>query len=231
MKRSPLHPTLQSLSAQFTDQNGWQVPDSISSLESELTALLEYVALTDLSASGRITVEGQQAGAVIQSALHVDAPTLTINAGIDSGSFSVYRLRKDLFFIHTAPGQEDTILQSLDENIRVHPRSSVSDLITITDITHGSAEIGIFGPSSPELLSRLCSLDFHDSTFPNLTAKQSSVAKTPQIILHHDLGNIRAYSLIGDRSFGVYLWETALKAGKDLGVAPVGTKALRALMQ
>ncbi|HLF90591.1 MAG TPA: sarcosine oxidase subunit gamma family protein [Anaerolineales bacterium] len=231
MKRSPLYSTFQSLTTQFTDQNGWQVPDSISTLDVELTALRERVALTDLSASGKITVEGQQAGTVIQTIFNVDAPSLAINAGMATGPFGVYCLRKDLFFIHTTPGQEELILETLEQTIRVHPPSSASDFVTVTDITHGRAEIGVFGPSGPELLSRLCGLDFHDSQFPSLTAKQSSVAKTPQIITRHDLAGIRAYALIGDRSFGVYLWETAMKAGQDLGIAAVGMKALQALAQ
>jgi glycine cleavage system aminomethyltransferase T len=226
MKLSPLFSIHQALNAQITEQNGWQIPESISPLDTELTALRERVALTDLSPSGKITVEGQQAGERIQSALNVDAPSLKINAGLDAGPFGVYRLRKDLFFIHTAPGHEESILRSL-EKIRVNPRSS--ELITITEITQGRAEIGVFGPSSPELLSHLCGLDFHDSHFPNLTTKQSSVAKTPQIIIRHDFAGIHAYALIGDRSFGVYLWETAMKAGQDLGVTAIGMKALGAL--
>ncbi|GAB4578627.1 MAG: hypothetical protein Fur0022_13630 [Anaerolineales bacterium] len=225
MKLSPLH----TLPASFTTQNDWQVPESFSTLEFELTALRERVALADLSATGKITVEGQHAGELIQSALNVDASSLQINAGIATGPIGTYRLRKDLFFLHTAPGHEDSLLASL-EKIRVSPRSSASELITITDITHGRAEIGVFGPSSPTLLARLCGLDFHESQFPNLTAKQSNVAKTPQLIIRHDFAGIRAYALVGDRSFGVYLWETALKAGQDLGIAPVGIKTMRALM-
>lgn len=228
MKISPLYPTLERLGTHFTDQNGWQVPESISSPGAELTALREHVALTDLSASGKFTVEGERAGEFIQSALNVDAPALKINAGLDHGSFGVYRLRKDLFFVHTAPNAFNSVLESLELTLRFRPRNA--DLITLTDVTHGRAEIGVFGPLAPTLLARLCGLDFEESHFPNLTAKQSSVAKTPQIIIRHDFAGIRAYALIGDRSYGEYLWETAMKAGEDLGIAAVGMRALRQLV-
>lgn len=228
MKYSPLYKTLQALSARFTDQNGWQVPESISAPEIERAALREHVALTDLSPSGKFTVEGARAGEFVQSALNVDAPSLNINAGLDHGSFGVYRLRKDLFFVHSAPNAFNSILESLELTLRFRPRDA--DLITLTDITHGRAEIGVFGPSATTLLSRLCGLDFEESHFPNLTAKQSSVAKTPQIIIRHDFAGIRAYALIGDRSYGAYLWETAMKAGNDLGIEPVGMRALQSLL-
>ncbi|MCP5095608.1 MAG: hypothetical protein GY943_08660, partial [Chloroflexi bacterium] len=65
-----------------------------------------------------------------------------------------------------------------------------------------------------------------DSEFPNGMAKQSSVAKTTQIIIRRDLGNMPAYALIGGRSLAVYLWQTILEAGQDLGIQPVGLEAL-----
>lgn len=232
MKHSPLHLTFQSLRAQFADQNGWPVPESISPFESELAALRERVALTDLSACGKITVEGRRAAEALRSALDVNAPALAIHAGLEVGSFHLYRLRKDLFFLHTPPGHENSLLESLEKARLEPPADGITspaafDLVTSTDITHGRAEIGVLGPASPTLLTRLCGLDFHDSQFPNLTAKQSNVAKTPQLILRRDLAGIRAYFLVGDRSFGVYLWETAIEAGKDLGVTPVGWQAIR----
>jgi sarcosine oxidase gamma subunit len=68
----------------------------------------------------------------------------------------------------------------------------------------------------------LCGLDFHPAAFPKGSAKQSSVAKTTQLVVCHDLAETAAYSIIGGRSLAAYLWETILVAGRDLGVRPVG---------
>ena len=100
------------------------------------------------------------------------------------------------------------------------------NLITVTDVTHGSAELWLIGPNSAELLSRLCGLDFHDSQFPSGTAKQSSVAKTTQLIIRRDLGEQPAYALIGGRSLAAYLWQTIMEAGQDLDIQPVGNAVL-----
>jgi heterotetrameric sarcosine oxidase gamma subunit len=113
---------------------------------------------------------------------------------------------------------------SLTNQAADHP-----DLITVTDVTHGNAELWLIGPNSAELLSRLCGLDFHDSQFPNGTAKQSSLAKTTQLIIRRDLGDVPTYALIGGRSLAAYLWQTILEAGQDWGIQPTGLAALRPL--
>ena len=96
-------------------------------------------------------------------------------------------------------------------------------------VTHGQADLVLIGPFSMDLLSRLCGLDFHSKHFPNLTAKQSSVAKTRQLILRRDLGEHLAFSLIGARSLADYLWQMIFEAGQDLNIAPVGQSALQRL--
>ena len=229
MKLTPIYTTIQSLNAQIVDQNGWQLPNTFTTLDEELAAARERVALADLSASSKINVEGAQAAEVIQAGLNVNAPGLAINAGFDAGNFDVYRLREDMFFIHTPPGEEETAIESLKNKIRVLPRSSASHFVTATDVTHGRSEFTVIGPSSAELLSRFCSLDFHNSQFPNLTAKQSNLVKTNQLILRHDIGDLPAYALIGARSLGAYLWEIIMEAGRDLEIAPVGFATLQSL--
>jgi heterotetrameric sarcosine oxidase gamma subunit len=103
------------------------------------------------------------------------------------------------------------------------------DLITVTDITPGCAELWLIGPHSPLLLSRLCGLDFHERRFPNHTAQRSSVAKTTQTIIRRDRGDLPAYALIGRRSLAAYLWQTIMEAGKDLKIQPIGLDAFKQL--
>ncbi len=105
------------------------------------------------------------------------------------------------------------------------------DLITITDITQGRTDLRLIGQQSADLLSRLCGLDFDSYQFPDRNARQSSVAKTRQLILHHDMGDLLAYSLIGARSLGVYLWDTISMAGRELGIMQAGDEALVVIEQ
>ena len=87
----------------------------------------------------------------------------------------------------------------------------------------------MIGPDSQVLLSKVCGLDFHSSAFPNETAKQSSLAKTTQLIIRYDIGELPAFSIIGVQSLGPYVWDTLMEAGREFGIVPIGTAALAAL--
>ncbi len=212
MKLSPIYEIAKQLNAEFVEQAGWQVAQNLGKVAS-----IESVALCDQSHNGKIRIEGQTAGAML------DADELAIGASKAVEYGLIYRLRQDLFFVSVAGYSEETAVTFTNQ------AANSPDLITVTDMTHGSPELWLIGPNSAELLSRLCGLDFHDSQFPNGTAKQSSVAKTSQLIIRHDLGETPAYTLIGGRSFAAYLWQTILDAGQDLGIQPIGSAVLESL--
>jgi heterotetrameric sarcosine oxidase gamma subunit len=150
--------------------------------------------------------------------------TLAINAGMVIGSTRRYRLRNDLFFVSTPPGEEVAMQKELTAAAKGSGR-----FLTVTDVTHGRAEIRVIGPASQDLLSKLCGLNFQTAAFPNNTAKQSSLAKTTQLIIRRDIGEAPAFSIIGARSMGAYIWETLMEAGREWGVVPIGCAALNTL--
>lgn len=211
-KYTPIYEIAKEQNADFIEQDGWQMVQNYGDVAMETAVFTTTIALCDQSHRGKIRIEGQKAGAM----LGID--DLGINAGKPFGDGMVYRLRQDLFFVS---GAEAETAVSLTQKA-----AASEHLITVTDVTHGNAELWLVGPNSAELFSRLCGLDFDDSAFANGTAKQSSVAKTTQLIIRQDLGDIPAYALIGGRSLAAYLWQTMLDAGQDLGVAPIGLDAI-----
>ncbi|MCP4424358.1 MAG: aminomethyl transferase family protein [Chloroflexi bacterium] len=217
VKHSPLFEYAKQKQAQFDDWQGWQVAKSYGSVDEETAVLTAHVTLSDQSHNGKIRIEGKTAGAMLQ------ADELAIGEGkaVDYGR--IYRLRRDLFFVSV---EEDVA----EVNVSLARQASdIPDLITVTDVTHGNAELWLIGPKSAELLSRLCGLDFDDSAFPNGVAKQTSVAKITQLIIRRDLGDAPAFALIGGRSIAAYLWQTILEAGENLDIQPVGNTAIAKL--
>lgn len=192
--------------------SGWMVADSFPQYSNDKVT----VWLQDLSASGKILIHGH-GGHLSITALGLDAPAV-IGEGAEAGNLSIYRLRNDQLFINTPAGEEANILSDLAR------ANAGSERVTITDITHGRAQFQLFGPASAELLSRICALDFHPLRFVNRFSQQTSVAKTTQLVIRQDIneGKGLAYSLIGARSLGTYLWQSILESGQDLGIRPVG---------
>ena len=218
IKLTPLHSIAQRLGATFIEQRGWRIPEVYTTLEAEIAAAQGSLALADETPNGKLLLEGDQAASVLMEAFDLDS--LKVNEGRDG----IYRLRNDLFFVSTPPGREVRTQRKLTNTLKTSEQ-----FVTVTDITHGRAEIRVIGPHSQELLSKVCGLDFHPSVFPNETAKQSSLAKTTQLIIRRDIGELSAFSIIGSQSLGSYVWDTMMEAGREFGVVPIGTAALAAL--
>jgi heterotetrameric sarcosine oxidase gamma subunit len=218
-KLSPVHHEAEKWQGHFVEQEGWQVVQWFSSVEQEIAAARQRVALCDQSQRAKLTIEGEAAGALLE------ARDLAVNGGLKTVEGHLYRLRPDRFFISLDERNAAAAVRRLDDMAQ-----AATSLITVTEVTHANAELWLIGPHSAELLGRLCSLDFYASQFPNGAAKQSSVAKITQLIIRQDRGGLPAYALIGPRSLASYLWQTIFEAGKDLGLQLMGNIAFEQLL-
>ena len=223
-KFTPLYHLARRNGARMVTVAGWQVAADFGDVVAEATVCRTAVALADFSHWGRLVVEGQEAMGLLQAELGVDVLGVGAATAVNPTTH-LYRLRPDRFLLNTAAGEEQAIFATLNR-----AASQADSLITVGDSSHGLAQLMLVGPHAAQLLRRLCGLDFHDTAFPTLTAKQSSVAKTTQTILRHDFGNLPAYSLLGAASLAVYLWGVVLEEGKGWGVGVVGETAVNQLI-
>jgi heterotetrameric sarcosine oxidase gamma subunit len=99
----------------------------------------------------------------------------------------------------------------------------------VVDLTHARALIRIVGADSARVLSKLCGVNFSDTTTPNDTALRTSVARLVTEIVRNDLaepsaaatdprGFVRSYLIMCERSAGQYLFDTLLDAGQEFGI-------------
>ncbi len=220
---SPLYQTHLSLKATFGDVSKWQVAQTVSSESVELKAARESVGLSDLSDRVKIMVEGAQSSEVMHQAFAISELAVSSGTAV-ANDVHIYRLRRDRFYVSGPTGQEAAIMSTLNT-----ARAGVDGLVTVNDETNGRAEILLAGPESATCLSRICGLDFYEKEFPNHSAKQSSVAKTRQLIMRRDIAGVPAYYLSGGRSFATYLWNIILEAGQDLTIRPIGRNAITQL--
>jgi sarcosine oxidase subunit gamma len=197
MKQTPIHESAPR-SAMAAEVAGWLVAAPVS--------LPAGLLLADESHRGKVMIHGR-AGERAVEWLGLAAP-VAIGQSTRAGDVAVYRLRADQLFVNTAPGGEGALLAA--------PAAVDGDMITITDVTHGRAQLRLTGPRAAELLSHLCALDFHPGHFLDGTAQTTSVAKTTQLVIREDVDGVLSYSLVGARSLGVYLWTTIQEAARRL---------------
>ncbi len=173
-------------------------------------------ALTLVAASnqGKIMIEGAGAAQMLHQTWQT--PELAPGAGAEAGPGQVYRLRSDLFFVHTPPGAQTETAQFLAACGR-----ELASLLTVTDVTAGRAEFRLTGPAATRVLGQLCGLDLAPAAFPNLAARFTSLAKTRQLLVRRDDGGLLSFAIISPRSLAAYLLETLLVAGRDQGLVLV----------
>lgn len=221
-KLTPLYTTAKALHAEFVEPGGWRLAKWYTKLEQELATARERVGLADVSAHGKLMIEGAAALEALKAAFGAGPDDIGGHVAVSAGG--LYRLRPDVFYLSTRPGGEAEAHTQLETAITAH-----NLFVTVTNQTHGLADLRLIGPASRVVLGKLCGLDFSDEAFPNLTIKQTSVAKTKQMVIRRDFDPLLAYTLVGAQSLATYLWEVILEAGQEFGIAPIGVAALREL--
>ncbi len=87
-----------------------------------------------------------------------------------------------------------------------------------TDYTHGKAVLRLVGAAAPDLLSKICGLDFYEAVFPSGRVAQTSAAKIKTLIARFDQGQMPTYYLHVNRPLGQYFWEVVQDAGQEFGL-------------
>jgi heterotetrameric sarcosine oxidase gamma subunit len=91
-------------------------------------------------------------------------------------------------------------------------------LVSIFDATHARALVRITGPRTPDLLAKVCAIDFADEVTPNGAAFRSSVAKLVTDVVRDDRDGEISYLLHCEWSSGQYLFDALIDAGDEFGI-------------
>jgi 4-methylaminobutanoate oxidase (formaldehyde-forming) len=197
----------------------------------EHRAVREAVGLFDQSSFAKFRLEGPEALAVLQAlcANDMDVPTgrivytqmLNARGGIEA-DLTVTRIAADAFMIVTAAAASthdaDWIRRHLGEARAV-----------LTDVTSGSAVLGVMGPRARALLARLTDADLSNGGCPFGTSREIWLASAPvratRITYVGELG----WELYIPTEFAAGVYDTLVAAGDDLGLRHAGYHAMDSL--
>lgn len=218
---SPLHAYHESKGARFDLRAGWLIPEVYTASSEETAALRESVGLVDISARGKLIVKGDLAEVVIGTRWEETPKNPGDVSVVKPNDILIARLTMDELLILTSPGDESEIADSLEREIATR-----DFFVTVIVQTSSLVGLSLLGPKSVYLMRKLCALPFNPKAFPNLCVAQSSFAKTRATIIRHDRGETLAFELYADRSYGSYLWDAIMDAGREFSIQPVGWSAV-----
>lgn len=194
--------------------------------------MLNRVGIIDLSPYGKIEVKGKDAASFMDKVFANELPKMGHSnishmlspKGKVYAEMTVTCLAPDHYFLVTGSATELHDLRWLLENQR-----KLNYDVTIKNITDDMACLGVAGPHSRDVLSKLTSSDMGDEKFPYLSFRNIEVAGLPVQASRFSFTGELGWELFHKKEHTSELYEALLTAGDDHGVGDFGTYALNSL--
>ncbi|MFO1055904.1 MAG: FAD-dependent oxidoreductase [Dongiaceae bacterium] len=251
VRRSPLHERLAAEGACFGEVAGWERPNWygtpgtqpryaysfgrqnwFAAAAAESKAAREAVALFDLTSFSKLQVAGRDAAVLLQrlSAGDVAGPVgralyttwLNERGGIEA-DLTVTRLGEDRFLVLGAAATAVRDRAWLDRH--VEPGAEVA----VTDLTTHYAVLGLAGPNSRALLSRVSEADLSNDAFPFAAARWIEAGYARVLAIRVSYSGELGWELHVPADQAAGLLDALLAAGGDLGLKLAGMHALDSL--
>jgi glycine cleavage system aminomethyltransferase T/glycine/D-amino acid oxidase-like deaminating enzyme len=198
----------------------------------EHCAARENVAVFDQTGFSKLVLKGRDAVSVLQRLCgnDVDVP---IGQAVYTGMFNerggfesdltVIRTAAREYFIVTGSAQTVRDFDWITRNIRSDEQAE------LVDVTAAFSILGVMGPNSRALLSRLTEADLSNATFPFRSAKTIAIGpatvRAVRITYVGELG----WELHVPMDQVVLVYDALMAAGKDLGLINAGHYAINSL--
>jgi glycine cleavage system aminomethyltransferase T len=194
IRRAPMHRMHATLGARFERVGGWDVPAAYPDAAAELDALTDGIAIADVTARGKIDVQGD------------------VDAVFTAAADDLLRVR--------ISGSWGLLLDSPGGPVRAAElEASVGAAATVTDVTDLYAGFVLAGPRLPDLLAMLTPFD--PASLEAGGAVGTMFAEVRAVLVRRDLAGepVEAY-VTSDH--GRYVFDTLLTVAGHLGGRPVG---------
>ncbi len=251
-RRSPLYPLLAAKNAVFGSRFGWERPNWFApggseaidkpSFETrpnwfgpvgaECRAARERAVLIDQSSFSKYEISGPGAFASLQrlAAGDLDRPQGALvytqlcneRGGIEA-DLTFARLDENRFYMVTgsAFGVRDMGW------IKKHLPADGS--VTVQELTSARATLNLAGPRSRDILQMVAESDVSNEAFPYMTARELRLGLAPVLVLRVTYLGELGYELHLPSEYAAHVYELLWAAGRDLGLADAGYRAINSL--
>jgi sarcosine dehydrogenase len=251
-RRSPLYPLLAAKNAVFGSRFGWERPNWFAPAGSEAIdkpsfearpnwfgpvgaecrAARERAVLIDQSSFSKYEISGAGAFANLQrlAAGDLDKPQGALvytqlcneRGGIEA-DLTFVRLDENRFYMVTgsAFGVRDMGW------IKKHLPADGS--VTVQDLTSARATLNLAGPRSRDILQKVVESDVSNGAFPYMTARELRLGLAPVLALRVTYLGELGYELHLPTEYAAHVYELLWAAGRDLGLADAGYRAIDSL--
>ncbi len=247
LRLGPFHARQAEHGAHFETRNGWERPAWFSlpgqktppeltfarpawfdCVQREHLAARNDVTLFDRTSLGKILIQGRDSEAFLQRICSSDVSregrviyTLMLNrrGGIES-DIVLMRMGPDSWLVSTG---SSSVVRDMD---RMRRSIGADECVTLADVTSGWAVIGLIGPKSAELLSRISPTGFSADEIAPFGYKRIDTAGTHAIAVHMSYGGGEGYELFIPTECALPIYDRLIAEGESLGLVEGGSHAL-----
>jgi glycine cleavage system T protein len=251
VRTSPLHDRLAARGACFGEACGWEranwfAPASVAPSytysygkqnwfeysATEHHAVREAVGLFDQSSFAKFLLQGRDAERVLNRVCANDVavpvgkvvytPWLNERGGIEA-DLTVTRLAEDRYLIITSVTTQTRDFAWLKRHIPADAHA------LLTDITSAYAVLGVMGPRSRDLLSRLTASDLSNEAFPFATAQEIDLAYARVWALRITYVGELGWELYIPTEFALSVYDSLVARGEAFDLVHAGYHAMNSL--
>ena len=235
---SPMQPWHERHGASPLVAGQWIRPDHYGDAAAEARNVRTNVGLIDVTPLGKFDLRGPDVAHLLNllyvnkwSKLEVGAVRYGVMCAEDGAVFDdgvTGRLGEDHYVMTATSSGADAVwewienwLQTERPDWRVHA----------TPVTSAYASINVAGPKSRELLLRVAEgIDLSPHTFPYMRVRSARIADIDDCFMWRiGFTGELSYEIHVPAAYGMFVWETLMETGEDLGVRPFGVEAQRIL--
>jgi sarcosine oxidase subunit alpha len=233
---SPVQPFHERSGAQPLIAGQWIRPDHYGDPAAEVRNVRENVGLIDVTPLGKLDLRGPDVPKLL-NLLYVNRwsklPIGGVRYGVMCAEDGVImddgvtgRLGEDHYMMTTTSGGAANVWEWAEEWLQTDHRDWQ---IHITPVTTSFASINVAGPKSRELMQRVVEgIDLSPEAFPYMTVRRGTIAGVADCFMWRiGFTGELSYEIHVPACYGLYVWETLMERGADLGIAPFGIEAQR----
>ena len=236
VRYSPMQPWHERHGARPLVAGAWIRPDHYGDPAAEVRCVRERVGLIDITPIGKLDLRGPDVPRLL-NLLYTNKwsqlPVGRVRYGLMCAEDGVVlddgvtgRLGEDQYLMSTTSAGAATVWEWVERWLQTeHPGWQVH----VTPVTTAYASMNLAGPRSRELLQRLCDgVELSNDAFPYLHVRQARVAGVDGCVMWRiGFTGELSYELHVPAGYGLHVWETLLRAGRDLGIGVFGVEAQR----
>ncbi len=244
-RKTPMHEWHVDKSAKFENvgqwKRAWYYPKDTETMhdavQRESKAARESSGILDASTLGKIDIQGTDANEFLNrvytnawSKLQIGKCRYGLMLNEDGMVYDdgvTTKLGENHYLMTTTTGGAANVISKLEDYLQTEwPELDVF----LTSVTDHYATACVCGPNAKKIINKIFKdLNLSDESFPHMSFKEVKLGNINCRIMRISFTGELSYEINVEASYGKYIWEKCIEAGKEFNITPYGTETMHLL--